>query len=204
MIARLAGVLVEQEPTRIVVDVGGVGYEVQVPLSTFTELPDPGKTVALRIYTHAHEGALALYGFHSQAEKVAFELLLRANRVGPRLAQTVLSGISPRELLDAIRTGDVAALRAIPGIGTKMAERILLELRDRTETLAAALGGGAAAAPRAVSSEESAREQTLSALLNLGYSRADAERVLAQAAEEAGSEATLETLVRASLKRLLR
>jgi Holliday junction DNA helicase RuvA len=203
MIARLEGVLVEQEPTRIVVDVGGVGYEVQVPLSTFTELPDLGKTVALRIYTHAHEGALQLYGFHSQAEKVAFELLLRANRVGPRLAQTILSGISPRELHDAIRAGNVAALRAVPGIGTKMAERILLELRDRTETLAAALGG-AAAAPRAVSSEESAREQTLSALLNLGYSRADAERVLAQAAEEAGSEATLETLVRASLKRLLR
>lgn len=203
MIARLEGVLVEQQPTRVVIDVGGVGYAVHVPLSTFTELPDPGKTVALQIYTHANEGTLQLFGFHSTGERVAFELLLKANRVGPRLAQTILSGISPTELLAAIRAEDVGTLRSVPGIGTKMAQRILLELRDCVDELAAVLGRRAAVVP-AASAEASAREQTLSALINLGYPRAEAERVLADAAEAAGSDATLETLVRASLERLLR
>jgi Holliday junction DNA helicase RuvA len=201
VIARLEGLLREQHPTRVVVDVGGVGYEVHVPLSTFTELPDPGKTVALHVHTHATDGAIQLFGFHSRAELVAFELLLRANRVGPRLAQTVLSGISPAELCEAIRSQDVGALRAVPGIGSKMAERILLELRDRAGELAAALDGQPprAAEPAPV---DAARDQTLSALLNLGYSRSEAERVLDDAAREAGSQATLEMLVRASLKRL--
>jgi Holliday junction DNA helicase RuvA len=203
MIARLEGVLLEQQPTRVVIDVGGVGYAVHVPLSTFTELPDLGTSVALQIYTHAHEGAIQLFGFHATAERVAFELLLRANRVGPKLAQTILSGISPAELLEAIRGQNVGALRAVPGIGTKMAERILLELRDRVDALAVATGRRAERRPEP-SAEDSAREQTLSALLNLGYPRTEAERVLADAAEEAGSDATLEILVRASLKRLLR
>jgi len=201
VIARLEGVLVEHSPTRVVVDVGGVGYELHVPLSTFAELPDPGKVVALYVYTHAHEGAIQLFGFHSPAERVAFELLLKANRVGPRLAQTMLSSLSPPELLAAIRGDDVAALRAVPGVGTKMAQRILLELRDRVDALAAQVKP----AERSQSEpEDSAREQTLSALLNLGYGRADAERVIADALEEQGREATLETLVRASLRRLLR
>jgi Holliday junction DNA helicase RuvA len=203
VIARLEGVLLEQHPTRIVVDAGGVGYEVQVPLSTFTELPDLGKTVALQIYTHSHDGGIQLFGFLSSAERVAFALLLRANRVGPRLAQTILSGISPVELLEAIRGDNVGALRAVPGIGTKMAQRILLELRDRVDELAA-VTGREARRPEQASAEDSAREQTLSALLNLGYSRTEADRVLADAAEEAGTEATLESLVRASLKRLVR
>ena len=198
MIARLEGVLSEQAPTRVVIDVGGVGYEVHVPLSTFTELPDLGKTVALRIYTHANEGAVTLFGFQSLAEKVAFELLIKANRVGPKLAQAILSGLSPGELLEAIRAGNVAALRAVPGVGSKMAERILLELRDRVEELALVVGGRPAAAAPTDAPGDSAREQTLSALLNLGYSRGEAERVLDDAAAEAGGDATLETLVRAS------
>ena len=203
MIAWLEGVLREQSPTRVVIDVGGVGYEVQVPLSTFTELPDPGQSVALHIHTHATEGAIQLFGFYAQAERVAFELLLRANRVGPRLAQTVLSGISPAELCEAIRSQDVGALRAVPGIGSKMAERILLELRDRLDELAAVIGElpQQQSVPRPI---DAARDQTLSALINLGYSRSEAERVLDDAAREAGSDATLETLVRASLKRLMR
>jgi len=201
MIARLEGVLVEQHPTRVVIDVGGVGYDVHIPLSTFTELPDAGKRVALHIHTHAKEGSLQLFGFASRAERAAFELLLRASRVGPRLAQTVLSGISPRHLLDAIRSNGVAALRAVPGVGTKLAERILVELRDRADELEAALGD-APARVRAPASGEPAREETLSALVNLGYPRAEAERVIAAAAEEAGPDASLETLVRASLRRL--
>ncbi len=201
MIARIEGVLIEQAPTRVVVDCHGVGYEVFVPLSTFAELPDPGKVVALHVYTHAHEGAIQLFGFHTQAERAAFELLLKANRVGPKLAQTVLSGISPAELLAAIRDENVGALRAVPGIGTKMAQRILLELRDRGEALALLVQPAEAATPAPA---DSAREQTLSALLNLGYPKNDAERVIDDAALEQGSDATLESLVRASLKRLAR
>lgn len=201
MIARLEGVLVEQSPTRVVIDVSGVGYEVHVPLSTFTELPDPGECVVLQVHTHAHEGALTLFGFHSLPEKVAFEMLIKANRVGPRLAQSILSGISPKELLQAIRAENVAALRAVPGVGSKMAERILLELRDRVEELALVIGDPGTAPPSDAPGD-SAREQTLSALINLGYSRVEAERVLDDAAADAGHDATLETLVRASLKRL--
>ncbi len=203
MIARLEGLLLEQHPTRVVIDVGGVGYDVHIPLSTFTELPDPGKRVALHVHTHAKDGSLQLFGFASRAERAAFELLLRASRVGPRLAQTVVSGITPRALLDAIRTGDVAALRSVPGIGTKLAERILVELRDRAPELAAAVGDTSSPL-RGAAAADPAREETLSALVNLGYPRAEAERVLAQAAEEAGEGATLETLVRTSLRRLSR
>ena len=203
MIARLEGLLLEQHPTRVVIDVGGVGYDVHIPLSTFTELPDPGKRVALHVHTHAKDGSLQLFGFASRAERAAFELLLRASRVGPRLAQTVVSGITPRALLDAIRSGDVAALRSVPGIGTKLAERILVELRDRAAELAAAIGDDPLPA-RGPAAPDPAREETLSALLNLGYPRAEAERVLTQAAEEAGEGATLETLVRTSLRRLSR
>jgi Holliday junction DNA helicase RuvA len=201
MIARLEGLLAEQSPTRVVIDVGGVGYEVHVPLSTFTELPDLGCSVVLHIHTHANDAAVTLFGFFSLAEKVAFELLIKANRVGPRLAQSVLSGISPKELLEAIRAENVAALRAVPGVGSKVAERILLELRDRVEELSLVIGGPASALPKDAPGD-SARGQTLSALINLGYSRVEAERVLDGAATDAGHDATLESLVRASLKRL--
>ncbi len=205
MIAHLEGVLRGLSPTRVIVDVGGVGYEVHVPLSTFSELPDVGKTVALHVYTHAREGAIQLFGFHTPAERAAFDLLLRASRVGPRLAQTVLSGITPAELLEAIRGNKVTVLRGVPGIGTKMAERILVELRDRADELAAVLGS-AGETPRtaATPAVEPLREQTLSALLNLGYARAQAERALEIAAEETGDDATLENLVRASLRQLSR
>ena len=205
MIARLEGVLREQGPTRVIVDVGGVGYAVQIPLSTFTELPDPGKLVALHVHTHASEGALQLYGFATRAELVAFELLLRASRVGPRLAQTILSGITPAGLLEAIRGARIATLRSVPGVGSKLAERILLELRDRVDELALAVAGASPSAAQGRSeSDTAAREQTLSALLNLGYPRAQAERVVEDAVQEAGDSATLEILVRGSLKRLAR
>lgn len=208
MIARLEGVLRERSPTRVVVDVGGVGYELHIPLSTFTALPDEGKTVALHVHTHAREGAIQLFGFASTDERVAFDLLLRANRVGPKLAQTILSGISAAELLEAIGGGQVGVLQGVPGIGRKMAERILVELRDRADELAATLAApGGLRTPGEVPAAalgENVREQALSALLNLGYPRARAERVLAGAAEEAGGDATIETLVRAALKRLAR
>jgi Holliday junction DNA helicase RuvA len=199
VIARLEGVLCERTPTRVVLDVRGVGYEVFVPLSTFAVLPDEGKTVALRIYTHAREGVLALYGFASAAEQAAFALLLRASRVGPKLAQAVLSGISPTDLLCAIRDRDGARLRAAPGVGPKLAERIVVELRDRAEELAAALAGG----PSAEQPDSAARE-ALSALQNLGYARSEAERVLADVQAEVGADAGVEAYVRGALRRLSR
>lgn len=205
MIARLEGVLRERLPTRVIVDVGGVGYDVHVPLSTFAALPDEGKTVALHIHTHAREGSLQLFGFASREERTAFELLLRASRVGPRLAQTVLSGIAPAELLAAIRSGDAGRLRKVPGVGPKVADRILVELSDRADELAASLAShaasGAAAPPTA---EPEARGQALSALLNLGYARAQAERILDDAEAEVGRGASVEAWVRAALKRLAR
>lgn len=205
MIARLEGVLREQGPTRVIVDVGGVGYAVQIPLSTFTELPDAGKIVALHVHTHASEGAIQLFGFATRAELVAFELLLRASRVGPRLAQTILSGITPAALLEAIRGGRIATLRAVPGVGSKLAERILMELRDRVDELALVVAGVSTPGDAGrTASESAARDQTLSALVNLGYPRTQAERVVEEAVVEAGDSATLETLVRGSLKRLAR
>ena len=208
MIARLEGVLAELSPTRVVVDVGGVGYEVHIPLSTFSQLPDLGEAVVLYVYTHAPEGALQLFGFASRSERAAFDLLLRANRVGPRLAQTVLSGISPADLLAAIHRGDVAVLRSAPGIGSKMAERILVELRDRTAELASAVAasGEAPETPEttAPTVAGSLQEQTLSALVNLGYPKSQAERALAGAVDAAGDTPTLEDLVRGSLKMLVK
>jgi Holliday junction DNA helicase RuvA len=206
LIARLEGLLFERAPTRVVIDVQGVGYEVLIPLSTFAALPDEGKVVALHIHTHAREGALTLYGFATPLERTAFQLLLRASRVGPRLAQTVLSGIGPAELLQVMRDGNAAPLRAVPGVGPKVADRILVELRDRADELAVAVArsGDGSAAGGAATAEPTSRGQALSALLNLGYPKAQAERVLADAEDEIGAEAGIEELVRAALKRLAR
>jgi holliday junction DNA helicase RuvA len=205
VIAWLEGVLRERTPTRVVVDVRGVGYELQIPLSTFAALPDAGKTVALHVHTHAKEGSLQLFGFATPLERTTFELLLRASRVGPRLAQTVLSGIAAEDLLRALRDGEAAALRAVPGVGPKMADRILVELRDRAGELAAAVeahGGGALR--RAKPAASAARDQALSALLNLGYSKLQAERILADVEDEVGADASIEAYVRGALKRLAR
>jgi Holliday junction DNA helicase RuvA len=203
VIARLEGLLRDVGPTRVIVDVMGVGYEVNIPLSTFTELPDEGKTVVLRIHTHARDGSIQLFGFLTEAERAAFALLLRANRVGPRLAQTVLSGISPPELLEAIQAGNVAVLRAAPGIGTKMAERILVELRDRAGELAATLASQGEL-QASMSPSTTSLDHAMSALLNLGYTKQQAERALQGAVEEEGDDATLENLVRGSLRMLVK
>jgi Holliday junction DNA helicase RuvA len=204
MIARLEGVLLEKAPTRVLLDVNGVGYEALIPLSTFTRLPDEGKTVALRIHTHVREDAFQLYGFSTQRERVAFELLLHASRVGPRLAQTILSGIEAGALVVAIRDGDAGALRAVPGIGAKTAERMVVELRDRAEDLAGAspdfgLGSGHVPQPPA---QSEARHQLISALVNLQISRTKAERFSADVIEELGEATAIEDLVRAALRRL--
>jgi Holliday junction DNA helicase RuvA len=204
VIARIEGVLLEKSPTRVLLDVDGVGYEALIPLSTFTRLPDEGKTVALRIHTHVREDALQLYGFFSQGEQAAFELLLHASRIGPKLAQTILSGIESEALVAAIRDGDAASLRAVPGIGAKTAERIVVELRDRAENLAGVSldsrsGGRRDTRPSARSEPH---YQLVSALLNLQTPKAKAERVGVEVIEALGESAPIEDLVRAALRRL--
>jgi holliday junction DNA helicase RuvA len=186
----------------VLLDVGGVGYEVFIPLSTFTRLPDPGKRVALRIYTHLRENALQLYGFATELERDVFELLLHASRVGPRLAQTVLSGLEAGQVLTAIRTGNAVSLQSVSGVGAKLAQRLVVELRDRAFERFGEPAPGAAATPERPLSE--ARAQLLSALVNLQVSRSLAERIVDEVVAELGEDAPIEALVRAALPRLSR
>ncbi len=174
MIALLRGTLLEKNPSRLIVDVGGVGYDVQVPLSTFYVLGEAGAEVLLRIYTHVREEVIALYGFATPLEQQLFERLIGISGIGPKLALAVLSGIEPVDLIKAIRLQDVARLTAIPGIGKKTAERIGLELKDR---LPAELQSAGLAA-RTEAAEDQLRGDLLSALLNLGYKRAVAEQAI--------------------------
>jgi Holliday junction DNA helicase RuvA len=181
MIALLRGRLADKHPQHIIVDVGGVGYDVQVPLSTFYNLGDPGSDVTLRVHTHVREDAIALFGFSTPLELELFERLISINGVGPKLALAVLSGIDAPELVRAVRLQDVARLTAIPGIGRKTAERIGLELKDRlpkslqVETT------------RPRSPEDELRDDVMSALLNLGYQRGPAEKALERVAADGGS-----------------
>jgi Holliday junction DNA helicase RuvA len=198
MIARLRGTLVDKAPSRIVVDVGGVGYDVQVPLSTFYPLGEAGAEVVLRVHTHVREDTIALYGFASPLEHDLFERLIGISGVGPKLALAVLSGIEPAELIRAVRTQDVARLVKIPGVGKKTAERIGLELKDRLPAPPEAARG----AP-AVPAEDQLRSDLLSALLNLQYQRAPAEKALDEALA-ASPGGTFEQLLRAVLKGLMR
>jgi len=203
VIGRLEGQLFEKTPTRVLVDVGGVGYEAWIPLTTFTRLPDPGKRVALRVYTHLRENALTLYGFATQLERDVFELLLHASRVGPKLALTVLSGLEAPAVLAALRAGNAAALQGVSGVGAKLAQRMVLELRERALELVASGGvPGAPLEPGAPAPE--ARAQLLSALVNLQVPRSQAERIVEEVIAEHGEEAPIEALVRAALPRLSR
>jgi Holliday junction DNA helicase RuvA len=204
MIARIEGTLREKAPTRVVVDVGGVGYELLVSLSTYTALPDESKTVALRVHTHVREDALLLFGFHSERERVVFELLIRISGVGPKLAQAILSGIAPEALVEAVRAGDVAALRAVPGVGPKTAERIVVELRDRVLELAQGPESAAGRGRPGAGPGDPRVDQTVSALVNLGTPRGRAERAAEEAVQELGEGGALEALVRAALRRLAR
>jgi Holliday junction DNA helicase RuvA len=170
MIAHLRGVLLEKQPNRVVIESGGVGYDVTVPISTYTSLPDAGSEVRLRIYTHVREDTLALYGFLTAEEKALFEKLIGVSGIGPKLAVTVLSGLPAGELAAAIRQGQPDHLVRIPGVGKKTAERIVLELRDKLDFLGA--GETAALRPAALSALE---QDVVSALLNLGCARAAAE-----------------------------
>jgi holliday junction DNA helicase RuvA len=199
MIALLRGTLLEKLPSRLILDVGGVGYDVQVPLSTFYVLGEPGGPVSLRIHTHVREEVIALYGFATTLEQGLFERLIGISGIGPKLALAVLSGIEPGELVRAIRLQDVARLTAIPGVGKKTAERIGLELKDRLP-VALQAAGQAAIEP---APGDQLRTDLLSALLNLGYQRVPAEKAIEQTLKgstESGFEQALRAVLRALMK----
>ena len=194
MIARLFGRIADKQPNRLIVDVSGVGYDVQGPLSTFSLTADIGSEMALRIHTHVREDQLALFGFATDLELTMFERLISVSGIGPKLALAVLSGIEPRELADAVQRNDVARLTAIPGVGKKTAERICVELRDR-------LPKAIEAAP--ATAADSLREDLVSALLNLGYHRQAIDKTLDKQLTSTG-EARFEDVLRAALKDLAR
>jgi Holliday junction DNA helicase RuvA len=179
MIAHLRGKLLAKHPNQIVVETGGVGYELNISIPTFSELPASGSEVALHVHTHVREDLIALYGFLRPEEKQLFEKLITVSGIGPKLAITILSGMAADELAVAIRGNDLMRLTKIPGIGKKTAERMVLELRDK---LPAVTGVSAPTMPAMSATEE----DVLSALVNLGYQRAAAEKVLANIVKGAG------------------
>jgi Holliday junction DNA helicase RuvA len=199
VIARLAGSLLDKNPGRIIVDVQGVGYDVQVPLSTFYVVGEPGATVTLRVHTHVREDVIALYGFATSLEQDLFERLISISGIGPKLALAVLSGIETPDLVRAIRAQDVARLTAIPGVGKKTAERIGLELKDRLpQSLQTAADTAKPPLP-----EDQLRADLLSALLNLGYPRAAAEKAI-EKEMTAAPDATFDQALRAVLRALMK
>ena len=195
MIAHLRGQVFEKHPNRLIVDVAGVGYDVQVPLSTFYTAGEPGSVITLRIHTHVREDQLSLYGFATSLELTMFERLIAVGGIGPKLALSVLSGIETRDLVGAIQRNDLARLTAIPGVGKKTAERMCVELRDRM--------------PKAMVSEttpapgDQLRDDLVSALLNLGYHRQNIDKSLDKLVNHTG-EQRFEDVLRSALKDLSR
>ncbi|MHB8734618.1 MAG: Holliday junction branch migration protein RuvA [Terriglobales bacterium] len=193
MIAFLQGELLERTPARVVVVVGGVGYELLIPVSTFSQLPAEGGQVALQVHTHVREDALQLFGFATGREKLLFEKLISVNGVGPKVALAILSGLAADDLAAAIRGNDLARLTSIPGVGKKTAERLVLELRDKLPAPAPT------SAPATVPA--GASEDVLSALLNLGYPRPLAEKGIARALA-AGTPNQFDALFKECMKKM--
>jgi Holliday junction DNA helicase RuvA len=195
VIAHLRGTLAQKVPGEVVIDVGGVGYQVFIPLNVFYRLPDIGSIVSLEIHTHVREDALQLFGFQDGAEKQLFLLLLSVSGIGPRLAVNILSGITAQELARALKQGDQVRLVAIPGVGKKLAERMLVELKDKLMMLASA---------DSESSRDDRASQLLldavSALVNLGYKRPEAEKLVRDVLKS--GEHSLEGALKESLRRM--
>jgi Holliday junction DNA helicase RuvA len=194
MIALLRGTLLEKHPNQAIVEAGGVGYDVTIPVSTFTHLPDAGAEVRLRIHTHVREDALSLYGFLTQDEKALFEKLIGVSGIGPTLAVKVLSGVAAPDLIVAIQRGEVERLVRIPGVGKKTAERMVLELRDKLPAVSGAEPEAPAAALTPVD------QDVLSALLNLGCGRPQAEAAVRKAKAAGAPAADFEPLFRRALE----
>lgn len=206
MIAHLSGTLLSKHATSVIVDVGGVGYEVTIPLSTFYDLAEPGSVVQLRIYTHVREDAIQLFGFKTLRERELFLRLISVSGIGPKLGITLLSGMSADEMIASIRTNNLARLTLIPGVGRKTAERLVVELREKVASLSSAQLEdelGLKAEVPAGASEDMVRSDALSALVNLGYQRSAAEKAIDQALTEEG-EVTVESVLRRVLRKLAR
>jgi holliday junction DNA helicase RuvA len=205
MIAYLSGTLLSKQATSAIVDVGGVGYDVAIPLSTFYELGEVGAPVQLRIYTHVREDSLQLFGFKTARERELFLQLISVSGVGPGLAIKLLSGMNADEMVASIRTNNLARLVSIPGVGRKTAERLVVDLRDKIAALSSpALEeefAAKAAAAGAPTSEDSIRNDALSALANLGYQKSAAEKAVTKAVDE-GGELSVEVILRRSLRSL--
>jgi len=195
MIGRLRGILAAKQPPWLVIDVGGVGYELEAPMSTVFDLPDVGREVALFTHYAVKEDTVALYGFLRDAERILFRTLQKVSGIGAKTALAVLSGSSTEEFARLVQTGDIASLTRIPGIGKKTAERIVVELRDRVDGMALALSGPRGAVPKDPVAEAS------SALQQLGYKPVEVSRLVKDVAE-AGDDA--EAIIRKALKAALR
>ena len=194
MIAHLKGKLTYKSPEYTIVDVSGVGYQVFTPLSTYYALPDPGQTVSLRVHTRVREDELKLFGFLTEEEQTIFQKLITINKVGPKLALGILSGMSPADLISTIMNNDAARLSTIPGVGKKTAERLTLELKDKLADLALEMEHHPEAAPK-----QGFYDDALSALVNLGYKKPEAEKALKTIYNQNGKDASLEDLIKESL-----
>lgn len=203
----LRGTLAEKGLDRVLLDVGGVGYEVAISMTTLQALPQAGHEVTLRTYLHVREDALQLFGFYSDEERRAFELCISVSGIGPKLALATLSGMDPGTLADAVRRGDVTRLCRIPGIGKKTAERLVMELRDKFERAGISPAGrrGAAPDPRQARPERPSGigADVVTALCNLGYRPADAEQATDRALAEQ-PDAPIEVILRQALRALQR
>ncbi len=199
MIALLTGKIAHKSPDYIVMDVHGVGYRVQIPFSTYYDLPEEGGDTSLQIYTHVKEDAINLYGFKSLTEKRLFQLLISVSGVGPKLANGILSNIQVNDLAQALTHGDLARLSAIPGIGKKTAERLVLELKEKVRVL---LEGAPASASGLSPAPTDAAEDVTSALVNLGYKEALVKKILAEL--PIGPTDSVEAVLKQALKKLMK
>ncbi len=199
MIALLTGKIAQKSPEYIILDVNGVGYRVQIPFSTYYDLPGEGSTVSLNIYTHVKEDAISLYGFRTAAEKNFFQLLISVSGIGPKVGKDILSNCQVADLSSAIRRGDVSRLCAIPGIGKKTAERLVLELKEKAQKLDPSVtptGEGRTAPASGI------LDDVASALVNLGYKEAVVKKALAEM--EIPADASMETVLKQALKALMK
>lgn len=201
MIAYLKGKLFAKQANTVIVEVGGVGYEVMIPLSTFYELGEEGTEVELRIYTHVREDAIQLFGFKTERERELYLKLISVQGIGAKSGVAMLSGMSADEIVTAIRTDNVVRLTSIPGVGKKTAERMVIELRDKVGDIITGAGGADAGPAGAAASSDETYDDALSALLNLGYQRVAAEKALKQALTD-GAENSVQKLLRRSLQLL--
>jgi Holliday junction DNA helicase RuvA len=198
MIARIRGILSYKSVSHLIVDVHGIGYRIFVPLTTFYELPETGQSISLNIYTHVKEDALHLFGFHTPEDQNIFQMLISVSGIGPKLALNILSGIPAREFIQAVTQGNLNRLVAIPGVGKKTAERMVLELKDKLLKIDTA--GIVAEGAKGREGNEAMQEDALSALVNLGYKSAMAKKIIDKVVAESSGALSLDHLLKKILK----